>query len=74
MNSKIPLENDQKRERPKLSEVERLYASNTKAKEILGWEPSYSGLDGFKKGLNETIKWFKEKNNLVKYNSEIYNT
>ena len=74
MNSKLPLENDEKRERPKLSEVERLYASNKKAKKILEWEPAYSGLDGFKNGLNETINWFKDKKNLIKYNSEIYNT
>ena len=39
--------------RPEKSEVERLFASNEKAKKLLDWNPKFSGLDGFKKGLKK---------------------
>ncbi|MGE5328823.1 MAG: NAD-dependent 4,6-dehydratase LegB [Deltaproteobacteria bacterium] len=58
---------DEKRIRPEKSEVNRLCADNTKAFELVGWEPKYT-LD---KGLEETIEWFK--NNLNYYKSDIYN-
>lgn len=58
---------DTKRVRPKHSEVHRLWADNSKALQILNWKPSYSGLDGFKKGIVETIKWFKNSDNLKLY-------
>ena len=64
---------DKKRIRGKNSEVYRLYASNTKAAKILKWHPKYSGLKGFKKGLEKTINWFSEPKNLKYYNSDIYN-
>ncbi|MDI6807403.1 MAG: SDR family NAD(P)-dependent oxidoreductase [Candidatus Eisenbacteria bacterium] len=44
------------RVRPERSEVQRLVADSSKARELLGWEPKVS-LD---KGLKETIKWFSE--------------
>lgn len=69
--SKITLDED--RIRPIGSEVERLFASNAKAKDLFGWEPTYAGLDGFKKGLVETINWFTQPENLVSYKSELYN-
>lgn len=64
---------DLQRIRPEKSEVERLWADNKKAKQLLNWEPSYSGELGFKDGLLETIKWFSEPENLKKYKSHIYN-
>ncbi len=64
---------DEGRIRPENSEVERLWADTTKAKELLGWEPSYAGREGFKKGLNETIDWFTKSENLSTYKSGIYN-
>ena len=36
----IPINSDSQRVRPENSEVERLCAENTKAKQILGWEPA----------------------------------
>jgi len=42
------------RRRPKASEVERLYASNVRAKELLGWQPRVS----ITRGLEKTIAWF----------------
>ena len=73
MNSNIDLVVDDQRLRPLKSEVERLWASNTKALSLLDWSPQYGGLNGFKKGLLETIKWFIDPINLSKYKSEIYN-
>jgi len=50
---------DKNRIRPKASEVERLFGDNSLIKSITGWEPEYGGLDGFKKGIHETIEWYK---------------
>ena len=61
------------RVRPPLSEVDRLWADTSKAKELLGWQPSYGGLNGFRRGLEETISWFSEHENLVRYKSDVYN-
>ena len=63
---------DKKRIRVKNSEVNRLYASNLKAKKILKWKPEHSKLSGFKKGLEKTIKWFKDPKNLKFYNPDVY--
>ena len=63
---------DKKRVRAKNSEVDRLFASNSKAKKILKWKPEHGGLKGFKKGLEKTINWFDNPKNLKFYNSDIY--
>lgn len=64
---------DQERIRPERSEVERLWADNSKAKEVLGWKPRYDGLTGFRKGLEKSIDWFTQSENLKHYKSGIYN-
>jgi NAD dependent epimerase/dehydratase len=61
------------RQRPKNSEVERLWADNSKARMIFGWEPKYAGIEGFREGLIQTIEWFRDKKNLSKYKVDIYN-
>jgi NAD dependent epimerase/dehydratase len=61
------------RVRPPLSEVDRLWADTSKAKDLLGWQPVYGGLDGFRRGLEETISWFSEPENLARYKSDVYN-
>jgi len=73
MNSSIEIISDEVRIRPENSEVERLWADNTKAKEIFDWHPTYGSRGGFKKGLIETIDWFKHPKNLQSYKSGIYN-
>lgn len=60
---------DKKRIRPKASEVMRLLGSNKQIKALTGWKPEHS-LD---KGLDETIKWFRNKKNLELYKADIYN-
>jgi NAD dependent epimerase/dehydratase len=64
---------DQQRMRPDTSEVERLWADNSKARMLLGWQPEYAGLAGLQRGLGETVDWFKQPANLDLYRSETYN-
>lgn len=58
---------DDKRLRPKKSEVDRLLGSNKKIKKLTNWKMTYSLTDG----LTLTINWIK--NNLDRYKSNIYN-
>jgi dTDP-glucose 4,6-dehydratase len=64
---------DPERLRPEKSEVERLFASYDKAKRLMNWEPAYGGLEGFKKGLEQTINWFTQPANLARYKTDTYN-
>lgn len=73
MGEKIEIVTDDQRLRPLGSEVERLWADNSKARRVLGWKPTYAGLDGFRRGLGETVNWFKDPANLVKYKWDRYN-
>ena len=73
MNAEIEIVTDETRFRPKDSEVERLFAANTKAKELFNWHPKYAGHDGFKRGIIKTADWFMESKNLNLYNADIYN-
>jgi len=73
MNADIRIETEADRVRPHNSEVERLWADNTKAKELLGWEPLYKGREGLKRGLDETIRWFVDPENLKRYKPDTYN-
>jgi nucleoside-diphosphate-sugar epimerase len=57
MNKKLKIVSERGRKRPKGSEVERLFASNKRAREILGWQPQVS-LD---KGLEMTVDWFHNR-------------
>ena len=57
MGVDIEIVTDDQRLRPEKSEVERLFASNRKAKNLLGWTPKYGGLEGFKLGIAETATW-----------------
>ena len=73
MNAKIKIETDGVRKRPGKSEVERLWADNSKAKKLMKWNPAYGGKDGFQRGLTETILWFTDKQNLGFYKADAYN-
>lgn len=73
MHADIRIDSDEDRLRPARSEVERLWADNTKAQSRLGWQPQYSGLDGFRRGLLETVKWFVDRDNLRSYKADRYN-
>jgi NAD dependent epimerase/dehydratase len=73
MNAEVDIISDSQRLRPEKSEVERLWASNEKARSLLDWQPAYGGLDGFKRGLEETVDWFVKRENLSGYKAGIYN-
>ena len=73
MGTSIEIITDEQRLRPEKSEVERLWAANAKARDLLGWEPRYGGRDGFLRGLIESIAWFREPVNLSAYKADIYN-
>ena len=73
MGVNVEVISDEARFRPENSEVERLWADNSKAKKLFDWEPKYSGKDGFKRGLIETIEWFQNPGNLSRYKAGIYN-
>lgn len=62
----IVVEHDAERVRPAQSEVERLCADNTKAKNLLGWSPKIS----LTQGLEKTIDFIK--NNPDFYNPDKY--
>jgi NAD dependent epimerase/dehydratase len=73
MGQEVGVISDEIRKRPRNSEVERLWADNTKAKEVLRWRPKFSGYDGLQKGLSETVDWFLRPENLQIYKADIYN-
>ena len=73
MDAEIEIETDEERLRPEKSEVNRLWADNSKAKKLLAWEPQYGGREGFKRGLRETAAWFANPENLKRYKADIYN-
>lgn len=72
MQSKLQIISDEDRLRPVLSEVDRLWCDNAKAKELLNWEPKYSGKAGLESGLKKTIEWFCSPENMKQYKPEIY--
>lgn len=69
-NIKINQEN--KRIRPKKSEVNRLFSKNTKAKKLLKWSPEYGGTKGFERGLIKTFKWFKDNDHFANIDEKQY--
>ena len=73
MNTQVEIITDEERRRPDNSEVERLWADNSKAEKLFGWKPSYGGSEGFKRGLAETAEWFELRDNLRCYKADIYN-
>lgn len=73
MGAEIEIITDEVRLRPANSEVERLWADNSKAKVLFGWQPAYGGREGFRRGLAETAEWFGTPANLAQYNADRYN-
>ncbi len=69
INPAATIVEDEQRLRPAKSEVERLFGSNEKIKKLTKWAPAYS-LD---QGLQETIEWFSDTENLKFYKHKLYN-
>ena len=72
MGVEVTIETDDVRLRPEKSEVERLWASNAKARELFGWAPEYGDREGMKRGIAETVAWFTDADNLKSYKSDRY--
>lgn len=66
-NKKIVSEDQ--RIRPKESEVERLVCNSSLLKKLTGWESEIS----LEEGLLKTVEWFRDKDILCKYKSDVYN-
>jgi NAD dependent epimerase/dehydratase len=73
MGVEIEILSDEQRLRPEKSEVQRLWAANHKAHELLGWKPQYAGMDGFRRGLAETVEWISNPLHLSMYRFNTYN-
>ncbi len=73
MGAQVEIETDEVRLRPEKSEVERLWADNSKAASLLGWKPQYAGLEGLRVGLTQTAEWFSNPDNLRSYKADTYN-
>lgn len=69
INPNAQIVSDQQRLRPEKSEVFRLFGSNEKIKKYTSWNQKFS----LEQGLDETISWFREPENLARYKSNIYN-
>ena len=73
MGRKIKIVEDEARLRPEKSEVDRLFASISRAENSFNWKPDYGGHEGFLRGLIKTAEWFLEPKNLSFYKANIYN-
>lgn len=67
MQMDVEIRSDDARIRPADSEVERLWADNSKLKRLTTWRPSFEGREGLRRGLRETIDWFARPENLRLY-------
>jgi len=72
MGKNITITTDAQRLRPQGSEVERLWADNSKVKKLTDWQPAYAGKSGLRRGLEETVAWFSEPENRRGYKAELY--
>ena len=72
MDREIEVVTDKQRLRPESSEVERLWADNSRARELLGWTPAMAGRDGLRSGLQATTDWFTNPANLESYRPQNY--
>ena len=69
MASDVAFITDAQRIRPKDSEVFRLCCDNTKIEKLTGFKPTHT----LEQGLQHTIDWFLNPENLSHYKTDIYN-
>jgi dTDP-glucose 4,6-dehydratase len=62
----IPIRQAEERIRPSKSEVQRLLSNNSRAKELMGWEPRQS----LEQGLAKTVEWVEQR--LAMYDPNSY--
>lgn len=66
LGRELQVETDDRRVRPDNSEVLRLISNNTKARELMGWQPQV----GLESGLEQTIQFIRQ--NLEAFKSDLY--
>ena len=69
MKSDVEFIADEQRYRPGKSEVFRLWCDNTLIENLTGFKPRVN----IQEGLERTIKWFRDSDNLENYKADIYN-
>lgn len=69
MKSDVEIVQEEQRARPSKSEVFRLCCDSTKLRELTGYQPKYD----LRRGLEKTVDWFSQPENLRKYKPGIYN-
>jgi NAD dependent epimerase/dehydratase len=69
MGSDVQFIIDEQRIRPEKSEVFRLWCDNTKIERLTGFKPSFS----IREGLQKTVAWITQPQNLTKYKADIFN-
>ncbi len=69
MNSDVQFITDVQRLRPEKSEVFRLWCDNSKIEKLTGFKPQVD----IREGLERTINWITQPDNLKSYKAEIYN-
>lgn len=69
INPEATIKQDTVRLRPDKSEVYRLFGSNEKLMQYTDWKPQFNLLQG----IQHTIEWFAQDENLKKYKANIYN-
>jgi len=69
MGSDVEFLKEAQRLRPGKSEVTRLWCDNSKILELTGFKPQFS----LRQGLEKTVRWFCDGDNLKKYKADLYN-
>jgi len=69
MQSDVVFITDEQRLRPKDSEVFRLWCDNRLIQSLTDFKPQYN----LRTGLEETVRWFRNVDNLKQYKAGIYN-
>ncbi|HEX5041178.1 MAG TPA: GDP-mannose 4,6-dehydratase [Candidatus Limnocylindria bacterium] len=68
MGRPLRLAEEEARLRPEKSEVMRLVSDSSRLRQLTGWAPAYS----LEAGLDETIAWFTNPQNLARYRAESF--
>ena len=69
LNPDAHIMTEDERLRPEASEVFRLIGDNTLIKSLTDWTPKYD----LRRGLQDTVRWFSEPENLARYKAWLYN-
>jgi NAD dependent epimerase/dehydratase len=69
LGAKFEIETESARLRPDRSEVERLLCDNGQIRKLTGWSPRV----GLREGLEKTVAWFRNSENMRRYKGHVYN-